>query len=95
VSLKSYFEPIQYLSVPHPAERARLLSRHQAVLAQHKVQGVDWRRRRARRIVRQRAHAGEAVLRHHVQATQGRRRSHRAGQQHYRDYSLVELWQTD
>jgi hypothetical protein len=67
------------LSVPGLAERARLLARHQAVLAQHQVQAVERRQFRVQQLASERADAGEAIVRHHVQAAQGRRRSHRPG----------------
>ena len=67
--------------VPGVAERARLFAGHQAVLAQHQVQGHFRRRRRQReRVIAERPHAGEAVLRHHLEAPQGRCRPDCPGQ---------------
>ena len=67
--------------VPGVAERARLFAGHQAVLAQHQVQGHFRRRWRQREwVIAERPHAGEAVLRHHLEAPQGRCRPDCPGQ---------------
>ena len=65
-----YLLTINILLVPDSSERARLLTRHQTLLAQHQVQDERWWRRRWRQFDAEHADAGEAVVRHHLQAAQ-------------------------